>query len=267
MKKIIALILTAWLLCSAFVACGEKDAKTVTVAATSAPHAEILEQCKDAMAEKGYTLVIRVMDDYIIPNTATEDGEVDANYFQHIPYLEEFNASRGTHLVIVDKIHYEPYAIYAGTAKSLDDLADGAKVAVPNDPTNEARALQLLQAAGLIKLKDGVGLNATKLDIVENPKNLEIAEMEAALLTGVLDDVAIAVINGNYAIAGGLKVADALGVEASDSEAAQTFANVLVAKEGNEQNEGILALSEVLKSDAIKTFIETKYEGAVIPLF
>lgn len=268
MKRIIALALAALLLCTALVSCGkEDDGKTITVAATSAPHAEILEQCKEAMAAKGYTLEIRVVDDYIIPNTATEDGDVDANYFQHIPYLEDFNAKNGTHLVIVEKIHYEPYAIYAGTAKSLDAISDGAKVAVPNDPSNEARALQLLQAEGLITLKEGVGLHATKLDIVDNPKNLEIAEMEAALLPQVLDDVAIAVINGNYAIAGGLKVADALGMEASDSEAAHTFANVLVVKEGNEQNEAVLALAEVLKTEEIKNFINEKYAGAVIPLF
>ena len=268
MKKLLALALAAVLLCTAFVSCGKEDAgKTVTVAATSAPHAEILEQCVEAMAAKGYTLEIRVMDDYIVPNTATEDGEVDANYFQHVPYLESFNAENGTHLVSVAQIHYEPYAIYAGTVSALADLANGAKVAVPNDPTNEARALQLLAAEGLLTLKEGAGLTATKLDIVENPLNLEIMEMEAALLPSVLDDVAVAVINGNYAIANGLKVADARGQESAESEAAQTFANVLVVKEGNENNEGILALVEVLKTDAIKTFIAEKYAGAVVPLF
>ena len=268
MKKIIALALAAVLLCAAFVSCGSDDAdKTITVAASSAPHAEILEQCVAAMAEKGYTLVVRVMDDYIVPNTATEDGEVDANYFQHVPYLESFNAENGTHLVSVAQIHYEPYAIYAGTAKTLDEITDGAKVAVPNDPTNEARALQLLAAEGLITLKEDAGLTATKLDIVENPKNLEIMEMEAALLPSVLDDVAVAVINGNYAIANGLKVADALGQESAESEAAQTFANVLVVKEGNENNEGILALVDALKTEAVKNFIAEKYEGAVVPLF
>ena len=268
MKKIIALALAAVMLCATFVSCGDaNDEKTITVAATSAPHAEILDQCVAAMAEKGYKLVVRVMDDYIIPNTATEDGEVDANYFQHIPYLESFNAENGTHLVSVAQIHYEPYAIYAGTTKSLADLADGAKVAVPNDPTNEARALQLLAAEGLITVREGAGLTATKLDIVENLKNLDIVEMEAALLPSVLDDVAIAVINGNYAIANGLKVADALGQESAESEAAQTFANILVVREGNEANEGVAALIEVLKTDAIKAFIETKYEGAVVPLF
>ncbi len=293
MKKILSLILAAVLLTFAFASCGTNEPagttdtpvtsdapasteatapatpelKTLKVAATSAPHAEILEQCKPLMAEKGYDLQITVVDDYVIPNTATEDGEVDANYFQHTPYLDEFNASRGTHLVSVAAIHYEPFGIYAGTVKALADLPDGAKVAVPNDATNEARALQLLAAQGLITLTDGVGLNATKIDITSNPKNLEIVEMEAALLPTVLDDVAIAVINGNYAIANGLSVKDALAVESNESEAAQTFANIVVVKEGNEQNEGVLALIDVLKSDTIKNFINEKYDGAVVPMF
>ena len=293
MKKILSLILAAVLLTFAFASCGTNEPagttdtpvtsdapasteattpetpelKTLKVAATSAPHAEILEQCKSLMAEKGYDLQITVVDDYVIPNTATEDGEVDANYFQHTPYLDEFNASRGTHLVSVAAIHYEPFGIYAGTVKALADLPDGAKVAVPNDATNEARALQLLAAQGLITLTDGVGLNATKIDITSNPKNLEIVEMEAALLPTVLDDVAIAVINGNYAIANGLSVKDALAVESNESEAAQTFANIVVVKEGNEQNEGVLALIDVLKSDTIKNFINEKYDGAVVPMF
>lgn len=269
MKKLLSLILVAALLCVGFASCGKTETKTkvLKVAATSAPHAEILEQCKPLMAEKGYDLQITVVDDYVIPNTATEDGEVDANYFQHTPYLEEFNASRGTHLVSVAAIHYEPFGIYAGTVKSLAGLPDGAKIAVPNDATNEARALQLLAAQGLITLKDGVGLNATKVDITSNPKNYEIVEMEAALLPTVLDDVAVAVINGNYALAAGLKVKDAIAVEAADSEAAETFANILAVKEGNEKNEGVLALAEVLKSATIKKFIEEHYEGAVVPMF
>ena len=293
MKKLLSLILVAALLCVGFASCGKTEptvtsgdttassdaaastdatepkteTKVLKVAATSAPHAEILEQCKPLMAEKGYDLEITVVDDYVIPNTATEDGEVDANYFQHTPYLEEFNASRGTHLVSVAAIHYEPFGIYAGTVKALADLADGAKIAVPNDATNEARALQLLAAQGLITLKDGVGLNATKVDITENPHNYDIVEMEAALLPTVLDDVAVAVINGNYALAAGLKVKDAIAVEAADSEAAETFANVLVVKEGNEKNEGVLALAEVLKSETIKNYINEHYEGAVVPMF
>lgn len=268
MKKILSLILAAVLLTFVFAACGKADTtKVVKVAATSAPHAEILEQCKALMTEKGYDLQVTVVDDYVIPNTATEDGEVVANYFQHTPYLDEFNASRGTHLVSVAAIHYEPFGVYAGTVKSLSDLSDGAKVAVPNDATNEARALQLLAAQGLITLTEGVGLNATKIDITSNPKNLDIVEMEAAILPTVLDDVAVAVINGNYAIANGLSVKDALAVESSDSVAAQTFANIVVVKEGNEKNEGVLALIDVLKSDAIKNFINEKYDGAVVPMF
>ena len=174
MKKLLSLILVAALLCVGFASCGktQTETKVLKVAATSAPHAEILEQCKPLMAEKGYDLQITVVDDYVIPNTATEDGEVDANYFQHTPYLNEFNASRGTHLVSVAAIHYEPFGIYSGTVKSLADLPDGAKIAVPNDATNEARALQLLAAQGLITLKDGVGLNATKVDITKNPRTL-----------------------------------------------------------------------------------------------
>lgn len=288
MKKLLSLILVAALLCVGFASCGntepdttsgdntsassdatepKTEKKVLKVAATSAPHAEILEQCKPLMAEKGYDLEITVVDDYVIPNTATEDGEVDANYFQHTPYLNEFNQSRGTHLVSVAAIHYEPFGVYAGTVKSLAALPDGAKIAVPNDATNEARALQLLAAQGLITLKDGVGLNATKVDITSNPKNFDIVEMEAALLPTVLDDVAVAVINGNYALAAGLKVKDAIAVEAADSEAAETFANILVVKEGNEKNEGVLALAEVLKSDTIKNFINEHYEGAVVPMF
>jgi len=242
-----------------------KDDKKLVVAASSTPHAEILEFAKDKLEEKGIKLEIKVMDDYIIPNTATEDGEVDANYFQHQPYLDDFNKERGTHLVTVTKVHYEPYGIYAGTRKSLDDLQDGDSVAVPNDPTNEARALMLLEANGLIKLAEGKGLTATTKDIVENPHNLKIKEMEAALITGVLDEVAIGVVNGNYAISAGLKVKNALAVEDAESEAAVTFANILVVKKGNENNENIKALAEILESKEVKDFITKKYDGAVLP--
>ena len=264
-KQIITTILAAASLL-ALTACGKGSAadNTITVAASSAPHAEILEQCIPILAQDGYTLDIKVMDDYIIPNTSTESGDVDANYFQHQPYLDDFNASNGTHLVTVARVHYEPYGIYAGTCKSLDALEDGAAVAVPNDTTNEARALLLLQDNGIIKLKDGVGLTATKNDIVENPKNIDILEMEAALLPAQLDEVAIAVINGNYAIEAGLKVSEALAAEKADSEAAQTYANILVVKEGNENSDKIKALVNVLRSDEIKKFIEDNYDGAVV---
>ncbi|MBS4868654.1 MAG: metal ABC transporter substrate-binding protein, partial [Eubacterium sp.] len=203
----------------------------------------------------------------VIPNTATESGEVDANYFQHTPYLDDFNKENGTHLVPVASIHYEPFGIYAGKTNSLDALADGAKVSVPNDTTNEARALLLLEAQGLIKLKDGAGLSATKLDIVENPKNLDIEEIEAAQLPRTLSDVDIAVINGNYAIDAGLSVSDALAVEAQDSEAAKTYANILVVKDGNQENDDIKALVSALESDKVKEFIQQKYNGAVVPMF
>ncbi|MBQ8496895.1 MAG: MetQ/NlpA family ABC transporter substrate-binding protein [Clostridia bacterium] len=266
MKKLIALSLALLLCLGCLVSCGtDKDDKTVTVAASATPHAEILEQCVEAMAAKGYTLEIKVMDDYVIPNTSTEDGEVDANYFQHILYLNDFNAKRGTHLVQVAKVHYEPFAIYAGTVDSLDALEDGAKIAVPNDATNEARALLLLEANGLITLKEGVGLNATKKDIVENPHNYEIVELEASLIPRNLTEVAVAVINGNYALQANLSVANSLAKEASDSAVVQDYyANVLVVKEGNEDNEGIKALIEVLKSDAIKGYIESTYNSSVV---
>ncbi len=271
MKKILSLVLAAVLALSlfAFVSCDKKDsdAKVIKVAASSTPHAEILEQCKSAMAEKGYTLEIEVMGDYIIPNTATESGDVDANYFQHQPYLTSFNESNGTHLVSVQAVHYEPYGVYAGTKASFDALEEGDTVAVDNDPTNEARALLLLDAAGVIKMKEGADLTATKNDIAENPLNLNIVEMEAAILPSQLDEVAIAVINGNYAIEAGLKIADALATEDKNSTAAQTFANILVVKEGNENNEAVKALCEIITSDAIRDFINEKYAGAVVPMF
>ena len=207
------------------------------------------------------------MDDYIIPNNATESGDVDANYFQHQPYLDQFNADNGTHLVSVAKIHYEPYAIYAGTASSLEDIKEGASIAVPNDATNEARALLLLEANGLIKLKDDAGLTATKSDIVENSLNIDIREMEAALIPSVLDEVAVAVINGNYAIQANLKVSESLAMEDPDSEAAQTYANVLVVKEGNENSEAVKALIEALTSDTIRDYINNTYDKAVLPIF
>jgi len=267
MKKLLALVLTLALTVLSFAGCGsEKESKKITVAASSTPHAEILEQCKDAMKEAGYELEIKVMDDYVVPNTATESGDVDANYFQHTPYLEQFNEENGTHLVSVYKVHYEPYGIYAGTSKSLADIPAGAKIAVPNDATNEARALMLLDAQGLIKLKDNTNLTATKKDIAENPNNYDIVEMEAALLPSVLDEVAVAVINGNYAISAGLKVKNALATEDAKSTAAQTYGNVLVVKEGNEENEAVKALVEALKSEKIAKFIEEKYDGAVVAL-
>ena len=242
-------------------------AETIRVGASITPHAEILNVVKPILAEQGYDLEVVEYTDYVLPNTATESGELDANYFQHQPYLDDFNAQNGTHLVSVAAIHYEPFAIYAGKSDSLENVADGATIAVPNDGTNEARALLLLEAQGLIKLREDAGFTATKLDIEENPKNLDIVEMEAAQLPRVLPDVDFAVINGNYAIQGGLKVADALASESVESESAQTYANVLVVKEGNENNPAILALVDALKTEEVRKFIEDTYEGAVVPMF
>ena len=262
MKKLLTIITCALLCAVSFASCSNNgDAsgdKTITVAASTSPHAEILEQCVQPLADKGYTLEIKRMDDYITPNTATEGGDVDANYFQHQPYLDHFNAENGTHLVSVAKVHYEPLGIYAGTSATLADLPEGAKIAVPNDATNEARALMLLETNGLITLKEGAGLTATKNDIVE---------MEAALVPRVLSEVGIGVINGNYAIPNGLKTSDALAKEDPDSEAAQTYANVLVVKEGNENLEKITALKEALLSQTVKDYIAETYEGAVIAIF
>ena len=243
------------------------DSKVITVGATPAPHAEILEVAKEVLAEEGYTLDIVEFDDYIMPNDAVEEGELDANYFQHITYMNQFNADNGYHLVSVGSIHYEPFGIYAGKTASLEELADGAQVAIPNDATNGGRALLLLEQEGLITLKEGAGITATVNDIVDNPKNLEIVELEARLLPDSLKDVDLAVINGNYAIDAGLKISDALAIESAEGEAATAYANVLTVKEGNENDEGVQALLAALESDEVRTFIEETYDGAVVPLF
>lgn len=243
------------------------ELKEIKVGASPAPHAEILEAAAPALEKLGYKLSIVEYTDYVQPNIALDTSDLDANYFQHLPYLEQFNAERGTKLVSAGAIHYEPFGIYAGKTAALDAIADKATVAVPNDATNEARALLLLEAQGLIKLNEGVGLNATKNDIAENPKNLEILEVEAAQIPRSLKDVDIAVINGNYAIDAGLKVSDALAVEASDSEAATTYGNIVAVQEGKENDEIAKALIEALTSDDVKAFIESTYEGAVVPLF
>ena len=265
MKKIIVIALALVL---ALASVSAFAATKISVGATPAPHAEILEICKEILAEQDIELEIVVFNDYVIPNTSVENGQIDANYFQHVLYLNDFNAQNETHLVIVDKIHYEPFGIYAGKTASLAELKEGAEIAVPNDASNEARALLLLEQEGLIKLTEGVGLAATKLDIVENPLNLEIIEIEAAQLPRSLGSVDCAVINGNYAIDAGLKASDALAVEDGESEVIQqNYAIVLVAKEGNETNEALLALAAAMKSEQVKAFIEETYEGAVVPLF
>lgn len=238
------------------------------VAASSTPHAEILAQVKDVLAEQGIDLQVTEYGDYVIPNTAVEDGLEDVNYFQHQPYLDEFNAKNDTHLVSVAAIHYEPFGIYPGKCKSLEELPDGATVGVPSDVTNEARALQLIEAQGLITLREGAGLEATPNDIVENPKNLKFLELEAAMLPRTTTEVDIAAINGNYALQAGFSsAADAIALEDPNSEAAQTFANVVVVKEGNENNPAVLALVEALKSDAVREYINSTYEGNVLPIF
>ena len=239
---------------------------TITVAASPTPHAEILAEAAKVLEKEGWKLEVTEFEDYVQPNLVVDSGEIDANYFQHVPYLDNFNEEQGTALVSVAGIHYEPFGIYPGKKASLDEIADKDVIAVPNDTTNEARALLLLQDNGIIKLKDGAGLTATKLDIVENPHNIEIQELEAAQVSRVKDEVAFVVLNGNYALEAGFSVArDAVAYETSDSEAAKTYVNVLVVKEGNEDNEGIRALADVLKSDEIAGFINDTYDGAVVP--
>ena len=268
MKKFVALVLALSLVVCIAAGCSKKDDKTIRVGASVTPHAEILEVAKELLAEEGYTLEITEFNDFVLPNTSVEDEELDANYFQHRNYLADFNEENGTHLVEVVPVHYEPFGLYAGKTAAVADLAEGATIAVPNDGTNEARALMLLEAQGLIKLNEEAGFTATKLDIVENPLNLDIQELDAAQLVRALEDVDMAVINGNYAIQGGLNAGkDALAVEDKDSEAIQTYANVLVVKEGNEKDEGILALAKALQSEEVKAFIEENYEGAVIAMF
>lgn len=239
---------------------------TIKVAASATPHAEILEEAKTLLADQGWDLQVTVFDDYVQPNNVVESGEFDANYFQHIPYLENFNTENGTHLVNAGGIHYEPFGIYPGTKSDLAELEEGDTIAVPNDTTNEARALLLLQDNGVITLKEGAGLEATVNDIAENPKNIKIEELEAAQVSRVVEEVAFVVLNGNYALQAGFSVGqDAVAYETSDSEAAKTYVNVIAVKEGNEESEGIKALVDVLKSDEIKTFINEKYDGAVVP--
>ena len=280
-KKLLALLL-GLTLCLSLAACGGStddtaaddtadtagddaaETVTLTVAASPTPHAVILEQCVPILAEQGIDLVINEYSDYVVPNTAVEDGDEDANYFQHIPYLEEFNETRGTHLVDVASVHIEPMGVYAGKTASLEELADGAVIAIPNDATNEGRALLLLEAQGLITLDDSSNLTATPNNIVDNPKNLEFQELEAATIPSVLADVDLAVINSNYALGAGLNpTTDALAIESSDSP----YVNVLVVKEGNENNEAIQALVDALHSDTIRDYITETFDGAVVPAF
>ncbi|MBE5904242.1 MAG: ABC transporter substrate-binding protein [Pseudobutyrivibrio sp.] len=289
-KKILASILGATFVIGALVGCGSsdttadaqpkadeateaKEAKeenkeltTITVAASATPHAEILEYAAPLLEEKGYKLEVTVFDDYVQPNLVVDSGEFDANYFQHVPYLDSFNEEKGTHLVNAGGIHYEPFGIYPGQKASLDDIEDGDTIAIPNDTTNEARALLLLQDNGLLTLKDGAGLTATVNDITENPKNIKFEELEAAQVARVKDEVAFVVLNGNYALEAGYSVSkDSIAYESADSEAAKTYVNIIAVAEGHENDEGIKALVEVLTSDDVKSYIESTYDGAVVP--
>lgn len=265
-KKALALIAVAALGVSALTGCGgNKEDKVIKVAASAVPHAELLEQVKPILEEQGYTLEIKVFNDYVQPNNVVESGEFDANFFQHIPYLNDFNKEQGTHLVNAGGIHYEPFGLYPGKESDLSKM-QGATIAVPNDTTNEARALLLLQDNGYITLKEGAGLAATKLDIVDNPYNIELVELESAQIPRTLPDVSFAIMNGNYAMEAGYSVAgNALVYESVDSEAAVTYVNVIAVKEGNENNAKTKALVSALKSDTIRQYIYDNYDGGVIP--
>ena len=252
-------------------ACGGKenkaDDKTITVAASPTPHAEILEAAKDLLNEKGYTLEIKEFDDYPQQNVVVDEGEFDANYFQHQPYLDNFNEEKGSDLVSAAKIHYEPLGIYPGASENLENIKDGAKIAVPNDATNEARALLLLEENGIITLKEDAGLNATKKDVEKNPHNIEIVELDAAQIARVVEELDFVILNGNYALDAGFNVqTDAIAKEEADSEAAQTYANIIAVKKENKDSEKIKALVEVLQSEEIGKFITDTYEGAVVPM-
>ena len=268
MKKLVAAVLTGVLVAGTLSTgvYAKDDDKTITVAASATPHAEILEAAKDDLAAAGVNIEIVTYNDYVQPNLATEQGEIQANYFQHQPYLDDFNAENKTSLVSVGKIHYEPFGIYAGKSSDLANIADGAQIAVPNDTTNEARALLLLQDNGIITLKDGAGLKATKQDIVENPHNVELLEVEAAQIPRSVDSVDFACMNGNYAIEAGFKPSDALVQEDPNSEAAQTYGNIVAVAEKDKDADWAKKLVEVLQSKKVADFINEKYEGGVIPL-
>lgn len=288
MKKLLTVTLSALLALSLLSGCGSSNTEstsdtgsetssetssettTLKVGASITPHAEILEQCKPILEEQGIELEIVEYTDYVQPNTAVEEGDLDANYFQHVNYLNWFNEDYGTHLVSACTVHYEPFGIYGGKISSLDELKDGDEIIVPNDGSNETRALLLLQQEGIITLKDGItaASNATVQDIDSYNVDVTIREMEAAQLTLSLQDVALAVINGNYALQGGLNAAtDALAIEDAEGDAAQEYANVLAVNEGNEDDPAIQALVEALHSDTVRDYINNTYSGAVVPLF
>ena len=268
MKKVFAIVLCLALVLSLGACAKKAEDKTITVAASPTPHAEILKVAGEVLAKDGWTLKVTEYPDYVVPNTVVEDGEMDANYFQHQPYLDTFNAEQKTHLVSVAQIHYEPFGIYPGTKSSIADLADGDKIAIPNDGSNRARGLLLLEAQGIITLKEGVGMEATVLDIESKSVDVEIVEMEAAQIAGVRDSVALAVINGNYALNAGLNAGkDAIAIEDAASISATTYANILVVKEGNEKTAKPEALKKALLSDEVRNYINETYSGAVVPIF
>ncbi|MBR1673872.1 MAG: MetQ/NlpA family ABC transporter substrate-binding protein [Eubacterium sp.] len=275
-KRLKALLLAGVLVVSAFTGCGKKEDKKadasrskvtkITIAASPTPHAEILEKVKPILKEQGYDLEIKIFEDYVLPMTVVESGEIDANYAVHVPYLESFNEEQGTHLANAGGIHYEPFGIYPGKKKDLADIAKGDTIAVPNDTTNEARALLLLQDNGIITLKEGAGLTATVNDIVDNPYDIKIQELEAAQVARVRSEVAFVVLNGNYALEAGLSVGkDSIAYEKSDSEAAKTYVNIIAVKAGHEEDEAIQALVKALQSQEIKDYINETYDGAVVP--
>lgn len=239
----------------------------ITVGASPSPHAEILEAIKPELEAQGYELKVVEYSDYVQPNVALSEGDLDANYFQHLPYLENYNTENGTDLASAGAIHFEPMGLYAGKSSDITNVPDGAKIAVPSDATNEARALLLLQDQGVIKLTDGVGLEATANDIVENPHNVELVEVEAAAVPRSLQDVDFGVINGNYALSAGLDTSATLASEGADSEAAQTYANIIAVRSGDENSEKTQALLKALTSDTARKFIEDTYKGSVISVF
>ncbi len=275
MKKLISLAMVLAMTLAIGAGCGgdtqtggDTQLETITVGASPTPHAEILEVVQPILADQGYDLQIVEFTDYVMPNMSLDSGDLDANYFQHGPYLDDFNANNGTDLVSIAQIHYEPVGLYAGKVASIDELTEGATIGVPADTTNEARALLLLESAGLITLDPEAGITATPYDITENPLNLQISEVEAAQLPRSLQDLDMAVINGNYALQAELSAAtDALIAETADSLAAETYANILVVKAGNEEEPKLQALAEALQSEAVREFIETTYNGNVQPMF
>ena len=243
------------------------DGTVITVGASPSPHAEILKAVEDEIKSAGYELKVVEYNDYVQPNVALSEGDLDANYFQHKPYLDNYNQENGTDLVSAAAIHFEPMGIYAGKSSDIKNVPDGAKIAVPSDATNEARALLLLQDQGVLKLKDGAGLEATKNDIAENPHNVEFVEVEAASVPRTLQDADFGVINGNYALSAGLDTTATLASEGADSEAAKTYANIVAVRKGEDETDKTKALVKALTSDTAKKFIEDQYKGSVIPVF